>query len=151
VEDACQLFLSALNIESGFWPARCNLGRAQLEMGEFAEAEEILLQVRHALPGTAVAAGHLGYCYARQGRSNLAEDMLAELDGLSRSRYVSPLHPARILIGLGNRDAAVACIEAALKNRCARLTQLAIDPLYRPLHDDPRFSDVVRAMGLSLS
>jgi hypothetical protein len=53
-----------------------------------------------------------------------------------------------VQIGLEKYDDAMASIEAATKHRCARLTELVADPIYRPLRNDSRFAAVARSVGL---
>jgi hypothetical protein len=50
--------------------------------------------------------------------------------------------------GLGDRDRAFAVLERAYEMRVDRMVWLNVDPLLDPLRSDPRFTDLVRRMGL---
>lgn len=147
-DQARGLFLASLDLEKEFWPALWNLGRLLLEEENFGAAEQVLSRAHKAAHGSAIVAGHLGYCHARQGKTERAREILAELQQRSRTRYVSPLHQARIHIALGETGEAVAKIEAARQHRCTRLAEVAVDPIYKPLRQDERFAGIVGGIGL---
>ena len=149
-EKARQLLLGALEAESEFGPALLSLGRVLLEEGDYGRAEEYLKRADDISNGSSIAAGHLGYCYARQGKAERARQIAAQIEERSRTQYVSPLHSARIHIGLAEMDAAIADLEAAREYRCALLAEIAADPLYKPLHNDERFLAIARSIGLPL-
>ena len=53
----------------------------------------------------------LGHAYGRLGREVDALEALAELDALpEQGRYVSPVNRARIYVGLGDNDEAMALL-----------------------------------------
>jgi TolB-like protein/DNA-binding winged helix-turn-helix (wHTH) protein len=54
---------------------------------------------------------------------------------------------AQVLAHLGERDAALAALERAYRDRVGDLVTLAVVPLYDPLRSDPRFASLVARMG----
>lgn len=50
---------------------------------------------------------------------------------------------------LGERDRAFADLEKAVQGRCFWITQLAIDPLYDGIRDDPRYKALMREVNLT--
>jgi hypothetical protein len=55
---------------------------------------------------------------------------------------------AMINTGLGDKDAAFASLEKAIDERSAKLIWLNADPVYDGLHSDPRFTELIRRIGL---
>jgi len=78
----------------------------------------------------------------------VARARLADLEGQSKSRYVSPLDIARLQAQIGNRDKAFASLNLALSERSMGLVHLKVDRAWDRIRDDPRFVAVVRRVGI---
>jgi hypothetical protein len=63
--------------------------------------------------------------------------------------YVSPYAIASIYARLGERDQAFAWLEKASEERDYLMATLKVDPVWDGFHSDPRFTDLVRRVGLS--
>lgn len=50
---------------------------------------------------------------------------------------------------LGNKDKAFEYLEKVLEHHIATITMIKVDPYLDSLHDDPRFADLVRRVGLN--
>ncbi|HQQ76420.1 MAG TPA: protein kinase [Thermoanaerobaculia bacterium] len=79
----------------------------------------------------------------------VARSRLAEAEALARTRYVSPLDTARLAAMAGEKERALAGLGAALKERSPGLVFLNVDRVWDVVRADPRFSAVVRKVGLS--
>ena len=90
----------------------------------------------------------LGHAYAVSGNRAEAQRALAELESLSRSRYIPALYFAGVYIGLGDKDKAFRWLEKAYAERSDRLVYLTAYPLADPLRAEPRFRDLARRIGL---
>jgi DNA-binding winged helix-turn-helix (wHTH) protein/TolB-like protein/Tfp pilus assembly protein PilF len=91
----------------------------------------------------------LGFAYAKVGRTSDARAMLAAYhDKVKKGRYVSPLQIAIVHFGLGEGEEGFAWLEKSLDERAMDLRNLTIG-LFSFLHDDPRFQEVLRRMGLA--
>jgi tetratricopeptide (TPR) repeat protein len=96
-------------------------------------------------PAMLMAYGHtLGVSGDRAG----ARKVLAELQQLSKSRYVPALYFAVMYTGLGELDQAFAWLDKAYRERNDRLVYLAVDPIADPLRSDPRFHDLMNRLHL---
>ncbi len=49
---------------------------------------------------------------------------------------------------LGERDQALECLDKAYEGRVSQLVYLRVNPTFESLHDDPRFADLLRRIGL---
>lgn len=78
----------------------------------------------------------------------VARVRLAELEELSRKRYVSPLDVARLEAQVGEREKAFASLNAAFAERSAGLVLLRVDRAWDRIRDDPRFLDLVKRVGI---
>ena len=66
----------------------------------------------------------------------------------SEREHVSPLYPAIIHTGLGDKDLAFSELAAAVQERDTNVLALKFDAIYDPLRRDPRFEDLIRRVGL---
>ncbi len=78
----------------------------------------------------------------------VAKSRLAGLQALASERYVSPLDIARLHAQAGEREGALAGLEAALAERSPGLVFLKVERAWDPVRDDPRFAAVVRRVGI---
>lgn len=97
------------------------------------------------------ALAYLGHVYARLGRKDNAARLLQELDQLRARGHAPPIAFAVIHAGLGEIDAAFACLETAYRLRDGYLFWLPGAPGLDPLHSDPRFADLVHRVGVNSS
>ena len=111
-----------------------------------------ILQAKLSIsPEDPILKADLGYCQAVAGRPEQARRILGELELRSRETYVSPMHRAQIHVGLGETEQAFAALEEAFDDRSFFLLYLSVDPQFDPLRSDPRFSDLLRRIGLPVS
>ena len=77
-----------------------------------------------------------------------AQSALSELKMLSTQRYVSPMDIALIYTGLGDRNSAFQWLEKAYGDRTEFLGWIKVDQRLDGLRPDPRFSELMRRVGL---
>jgi TolB-like protein/DNA-binding winged helix-turn-helix (wHTH) protein/Flp pilus assembly protein TadD len=94
------------------------------------------------------AIAHLGYAYAIAGRKNDAESMLGKLNELSNKQHVHPDLVAGVYAGLGQKEEAFEWLEKAYQVHARDLLELKYEPHFASLRPDPRFTDLVRRIGL---
>jgi len=78
----------------------------------------------------------------------LARAELEALLKLSKERHVPPYHIALIYNGLGERDETLVWLERGFQQRDPRMIFLKVEPKWNNLRSDPRFTDLVRRVGL---
>ncbi|MDA2928401.1 protein kinase [Acidobacteria bacterium AH-259-O06] len=143
--EQCQ---KTLDLDPNFALAHHLLGwvYAQKSMHQEAVAEA---QKSVALSGRGtLMVASLGYAYAASGETDEARKVLVELKERSNQEYVPPYDIALVHTGLGEKDEAFAWLEKAYRERYGWLVYLKADPIWDPLRSDPRFTDLLRRLGL---
>ena len=126
-----------------FW-----LGRAYLQTGELQKAIEIFEKGTEFPAVNTNVLGGLGLAYALAGREKDARKILDQLNELSKEKYVDASPFAYIYMGLGDKDKAFESLEKCFDVGDMYLFYLPIDPIFKELHDDPRFAVLMYRMGL---
>jgi hypothetical protein len=67
----------------------------------------------------------------------------------STRRRVSPIYIARIYVGLGDREQALGWLRKGYDEHSDHALSLRADPIYDSLRSDPRFSEMLRGIGLA--
>jgi serine/threonine-protein kinase len=147
---AIEQLLNSKELAPTFWFNPCFLGRAYEQVGKMPEA---IAEFKRALEldndNTEIWSG-LGHAYAAAGNKAEAQKVLDRLKELSAHSYVSPYSFAVICAGLGERDQAFAWLERALNERSYFMAvYLPTDARLDNLRSDPRFSALLRRVGLS--
>jgi len=139
-----------LETDKTFAGAHLSLWRALHEVGRYDEAHTELDAIE-ALVGRDVPILLMarGRTLAMSGRPNEARKILASLsERRQKGEYISPLIFAFITAELDDRDAAFRWLDEAFAERNDYLIYLPIAPEFNHLHQDPRFQDLIRRVGL---
>jgi serine/threonine-protein kinase len=137
----------ALELDASFWRAIVGLGRCHEARGGYDDAIVCFKHAKEVSDNVPTAIGALGRAYALTGRTKDALLLLAELDNIARSRYVSPYGRVLIYLGLGD-DKVFDWLERSCDERVGWLMYLATDPRFDPLRTDARFSSLLDRLGL---
>lgn len=89
----------------------------------------------------------LGYTYAMSGKREKALAILNKLK--TTNEYVSPAEFAILYAGLGDKEGAFQLLERAYAAHDLQMQYLKVDPHYDSLRSDPRFTDLMRRVGLT--
>ena len=122
------------------------LGHAYLQKGM---RDEAITALRHAaeLSGGRDSA-HLAYACAVTGQRIEAERIVASLLDSTQHDDPAPFHVAMAFVGLGELDAAFQWLDRGFAERASFMDGVMVTPAFTPLHDDPRWTDLMRRMGL---
>ena len=93
-------------------------------------------------------SGGLGYVYAVSGKRDEALKIVSQFEKLAGEKYVDGYQIASVYAGLRANDKAFHWLGVAVEERSASLVYLKTDPFLDNLHSDPRFSDILRRVGL---
>jgi hypothetical protein len=84
--------------------------------------------------------------YGKLGERDKALAALQEWQ--ESTTYLSPLPVAWAYGALGDQDAAIEWLEKSIKNRSPALILSHVQPMFRSLEDDPRFTDLLDRIGI---
>jgi Flp pilus assembly protein TadD len=126
------------------------LGRVYAEKGMYPEAIEQLQKGVDLSGGSPQPLSLLGYTYGVSGKREKALAIVQKLKLLSKRRYVSPYDIAVVYAGLGEKDLAFDWLQKAVADRSGKLVHIKYDEKLDTLHSDPRYSELLRRIGLPL-
>jgi len=87
-----------------------------------------------------------GFTYGKAGKTKDAEEVLQEMEALSKQRFVTAYGVALVHAGLGHVDQAFRWLDRAFDERSHWLVWLRLDPRWKRLHSDPRFGALISRM-----
>jgi DNA-binding winged helix-turn-helix (wHTH) protein/TolB-like protein/Flp pilus assembly protein TadD len=99
-------------------------------------------------PRAAAGLPNLGRAYALAGRTDDARAEIAQLQALGAQGIGVGFYIAMILATLGEREPALAALEAGLADHSQQMGWINVEPVFDPLREDPRFRAVVERLGL---
>ncbi|MBV9154852.1 MAG: protein kinase [Acidobacteriaceae bacterium] len=114
------------------------------EKGMFPEAIALFLRAQEI---TGAPQPGLAITYARLGRTAEAREILEDLKQASRQK-VSVEDIASVYVALGEKDEAFKWLNRALDDHGGGVEAIPLEPVFRALHPDWRFREVVRHIGL---
>jgi len=124
------------------------LGRAYQQKKMYPEAIDEFNKTDAALPGWVVTIAGTGNAFGEWGHRADAEQILADLDEMTRSKYVTPYGIALVYAGLGDKNQAFIWLDKALHGRSHWLVWLNRDPRWEGIRSDPRFAALAKRVGL---
>jgi len=113
-----------------------------------AEYDKIADQDKGVAAESQFVAGMLGWLYAVSDRRTDALRMVKEFGHLSTHAYVDFYWPSVICAGLGDKDEAFRLLEKGYQEHAAGMLYLAVDPFWYGMRSDPRYTDLLRRIGL---
>ena len=146
-EDAERELRATLAVEPDQSRALWFLGFVLIADGRAGEAIPVLekdLVVSHGSPGV---KGVLVRAYASAGRRKDALHLLDELKQEQRKGYVPAGAFIQAYTGLDN-DQAFAWLNKGYEEQSAIMQWLKVEPTFDPLRRDPRFTELMRRIGL---
>ena len=112
--------------------------------------EDAINEYRTALAlsgGSLETRASLAHAYGKAARKDEALQLLEEIERESSRKHVSPYDVAIINIGLGESETALEWLRRACDEHAGWMIYLSVDPRLDPLRSDPRFKQVLRAVG----
>ena len=147
-EGAIQAAQQALAISPGFPAALEDLMTYFERQGRQEEAMQQAILLLHAR-GQHELAEAIQTEYRRSGYQAAVRIWFESEQQRAAKMYVSPLRVAILAMRAGNLDRAFAWLDNAVEAHNAGLVYLTIDPKYARLRSDPRFSALIKRMGLN--
>ncbi len=138
----------ALEMDPGFPPAHRVLGWVYEQVATPEETMEAFQKAVTFSNRNVGMLADLGRCYGLMGLRDKAEHVFAELREISARQYVSPYENALMHVGMAATDQALECLKAACDERYWLMVNLNVHPVWDSLRPDPRFSALLREMGV---
>lgn len=135
----------AMEIDPNFRDANWMFARAYSEKRMFREAIAAAERDLASNPSTPQVAALLAYYHADGGHMERAREIL---DRVLAQKNPPPFAVARVYTILGERDQAFAWLEKAYQQH-AYMNILKVEPAWDPLHSDPRYTAMLRKLGLA--
>ena len=145
---AIEEFKKVIELDPNFPIARDFLGCAYLKHGHKQEAIAELQKGVELSGRASQELGFLGYGYGALGKRAEAMVVLKELEGRYARKESPAMHLAAVYAGLGEKDQAFAWLERDFQARTGLLIFITTLPEYDNLRDDPRYTDLLRRIGL---
>ena len=137
-----------VELDAHFVNARLKLGLAYMQKGELAEAQAEFQQAQTLAGDGSQVLSARGYAYALAGVRAEAQRIVQQLEARARTSYIEPSDIALVYVALGQSDEAFAWLQKAYQQRSeALLCWLKVDPRVDALRADPRFAELLRAVG----
>jgi len=149
-DDSIEQSRRTLQIDPGFHVAHRYLGMAYEQQGRHAEAVDAFQKATALSGGSSLMKASLARALAVAGRTSEARQILGELKQAGLTGYLSPYYLALIHAGLNDKAEAFGALEAAVEDRSDWCAFLKVDPRFDPLRSDPRFTSLLRRVGLDL-
>jgi TolB-like protein/Flp pilus assembly protein TadD len=124
------------------------LGLAYLKQGREQEAIAELQRGVELSGRASEELGRLGYGYGALRKRDKAMAVLKELEERHARQESPAMYLAAVYAGLGDKDQAFAWLERDFQAHTGLLTFITLLPDYDTLRDDPRYTDLLRRMGL---
>jgi len=131
-----------------FSPAYRMLSQVQEQRGDLEEATAALQRASHLSPNSPRIQSALGRLLAVAGKRKAATEVLANLDRLEKTRYVSPFEFVPIYFALGQDDVGFQWLTRSCQDRCFEMLSIKVDPRFDSLQTDPRFAAILKQVGL---
>ncbi|MEO8126005.1 MAG: tetratricopeptide repeat protein [Bryobacteraceae bacterium] len=147
-DEAIGHYKEVLELDPYFYKGFTSMGRAYIQKGMYEEAI-VQLQRGRALAGEVPnILGALGQAFGLGGRVKDARRTLDELTQLSETRFVPCTSLALVHLGLGEKAQALEILEEGCNQRQIVLQSLMVHPAYSDLRGEPRFTAILRKIGL---
>ncbi len=143
-EQACR---ETVDLDPTFPVAIGCIGMVQSVRGEFNQAAAQYQRAAQLSGGTEWLS-FLGYVRARAGKRTEALAAIDQLRAAGPPGLVPAMRIAIVYTGLGEKDEAFRWLEQAYKDRDPELLWLGTEPMFDPLHGDPRFADLLQRIGV---
>jgi serine/threonine-protein kinase len=125
-QDAIKHGVSAIELDTTFYPTRFYLGLAYQHAGQFEKAVTELEHARTLSKDSTLMSASLAGAFAAWGKIEQARHILGELEQRSSQKYVPQTFVAAVHAGLGDRDEVLARLERAYDERCCWLLRCTL-------------------------
>ena len=147
-DESIQTLRSALAVDRDSAVAHWFLGYDLIAKGQPEQAIPVLEKALLLSGRSSAVIGVLVRAYAHAGRRDDALRLVAELKRRREAGYVPAAAFVNAYLGLGDNEQAFVWLERAYQEKSTILQFLKTHPHFDPIRGDPRFTDLIRRVGL---
>jgi len=146
---ALEAFKNTLELDPNFSMAHAYLGKVYLQMAMYEEALREF-QKEKDITGRSdpLVETWRGIAYESLGRRGEAQQVLDDLLEHAKKAYVPPLLLANLYFALGEKDEGFKWLDKSYEERDSTLLEIKVDPGLDSVRSDPRFTALLKKMGL---
>ena len=147
-DEAITQYRKVIDMDPGFVTTHFFLGRAYEAKGMYDEA---VAEYGRAVGSWAISLeewASIKAAYEKSGWKAFLQAWLDRMLKLNQTGYMPPFVIASFYSRLGERDEAIAWLERAYEARDFRMEHLGVAFEFDSLRSDPRFTDLLRRIGL---
>jgi len=135
-------------LDANFAAAHLLLGENYVQVG-LHDQGLTELQTAASLSGNSpLYLAQVAVAFASAGKKTEALQIVAQLQSISSTRYVSPYGLAQIYAALSDKEATFKWLQLAYDDRAVWISYLAVDPVFDSVRSDQRFQDLLRRVHL---
>jgi tetratricopeptide (TPR) repeat protein len=147
-DEAIELYQRALEIDPDNSFPVGNLGLAYVRKGQVEKGLALLEKAQELENANPSSKNDLAYAYGKAGRMEDVRKVLGELlEMRQQSRRAAPAI-AGVYVTMGEYDKAFEWLEKAASEHSAYLGSVKHDFIFDPIRSDPRYSELMKRVGL---
>jgi len=146
-EESIKNHQKTLELDPNFLLANTWIVLAYVANGMCESAVRTIRRVEASAVEHAYSLGYFGFACGVCGQEEDALRTLDILNELAKKRYVSPVHQANVLLGLGRMDEVFDLLEKAYVERNPMLAFAKTSPFFDPILSDTRGKELLRKIG----
>ncbi|KPJ70282.1 hypothetical protein AMJ44_00120 [candidate division WOR-1 bacterium DG_54_3] len=148
-DQAIEALHKSLEMDPNFVNTHYCLGLTYMQKSRYEEALAEFQKEKNISKGVnPLVEPSIGVTYALMGEKGKARQVLDDLLERSREMYVTPYGLALVYFSLEERDEGFKWLDKALEVRDRWLCFLNVDPLFDSVRSDPKFTTLLKNIGL---
>lgn len=148
-DEAINQLQKMIRMDPNYFVTRYTLGMAYEQKGMYEQAIVEFSEAQRIDPESWVPSAFLAHTYAMKGNRDEAQRRLEELKRDAQKKHIDSYIIGLIHAALGEKDLAFEWIEKAFRAKSEELLFLKIDPKADSLRSDPRYTSLLRRLGLA--
>lgn len=147
-DDSITSCRKTIELDPNFYVARRYLGLAYAQKAMYKESLEQYDKAMELSKNASLMKVERASVLALSGDADKAQSELKELQEMSKQRYISAYNIATIYAALKDKDRAFEWLEKAFTERADWMVFLNVDPRFKSLRSDSRFTNLLQRMNL---
>jgi TolB-like protein/DNA-binding winged helix-turn-helix (wHTH) protein/Flp pilus assembly protein TadD len=139
---------NTVELDPNFAAAHLLLGETYVQKGMHEKGLAELQRAAGLSGNSPLYLAQVAVAQASAGKKTEALRIVAQLQVLSSSRYVSPYGIAQIYAALNDKEQTFKWLQIAYDDHAVWMSYLAVDPVFDGFRSDQRFQDLLRRVRL---